>query len=225
MEWINEPPCNAMTLKLSDPAGGKLELIGPATSARMGGGVVAAMGATFSSVALPFLRLPIPAPFKLMPLAFGVIGGGMGALGLAFATANASVLFERGKGVRFRWKLATRRERELFIPAKDIAAIDISRSEHDVKDSSGFSSTTHYHYRLHVVTTEGKAVQFESFSLQTQARIRKEQIEAVLRPTRPARKTTAAKKTGARKTSVARKSPPARKAATARKTTGAERAR
>ncbi|MFL5345910.1 MAG: hypothetical protein ACJ8AT_14060 [Hyalangium sp.] len=232
MEWINEPPCHAMTLKLSDPTTGKLELIGPAPSARVGGGLVAAMGATFGSVALPFLRLPFPAPFKLIPLTLGLVGGGMGAAGLAFATANASVLFERGKGVRFRWKLATRPQKELFIPVKDIAGIDISRGEHAVKDSSGFTSTR-YHYGLHVVTTEGKAVQFESFSLQTQARLRKEQIEAVLRPVeverkrgnKPARKKTAAKSTGASKKTTARKSPPARKAATARKTTRAEHTR
>lgn len=229
MQWINEPPCHAMTLKLSDPAAGKLELIGPASSARVGGGLMAAMGATMGSMALPFLRLPFPAPFKLIPLTIGLVGGGMGTLGLAFATANASVLFERGKGVRFRWKLATRPQKELFIPVKDIAGVDISRGEHPVKDSSGFHSTA-YHYGLHVVTTEGKAVQFEAFSLQTQAQLRKQQIEAVLRPlegkNKPARKAAKAKAPGARKqTTTARKSPPARKAAAARKTTGAGRAR
>jgi hypothetical protein len=219
MEWINELPCSAMTLKLSDPAGGKLELIGPGASSRVGGGVMAAMGATFSSAALPFLRAPIPAPFKLVPLAFGLIGGGVGALGLALATANTSVLFERDKGVRFRWKVAAMRQRELFIPAKDIAGIDISRGEHPAKDSDGFT-TTRYHYALHVVTKEGKAVAFESFSLQTQARLRKEQIEAVLSPVQRKRK-----RKPADALKPARKTTPARKASPARKKTGAPRAR
>ena len=151
MEWINEPPCYTMKLELSDLAAGKLELSGPAGSERLAGGVIAAVGATFSTTALTFLRAPIPMPFKLVPLAIGLVGGGLGALGAASATGDASVLFERGKGVRFRWRLMPLRQRELFIPAKDIAGLEILRSEYHSKDSHGFSSTS-YRYRLIVVT-------------------------------------------------------------------------
>jgi hypothetical protein len=200
MEWINEPPSYAMTLKLSDPAGGKLELVGPATSERVKGGIIAAVGATFSTAALPFFRAPFPAPipwpFKLVPLAVGLVGGGIGALGVAIATGEASVLFERKKGVRFRWKLGPLPQRELFVPAKEIAEIELSRTVRHSEDRHGFS-TTSVHYQLHVVTTSGKAVAFESFPLQAQAKLRQTQIERVMRPTR--------KTAGARKPAGARK--------------------
>jgi hypothetical protein len=181
MEWFNDPPCYGMAVKASDPAAGKLELIGPATSERVKGGVMAAMGATFGTFALPFFRAPFPAPFKLIPLAFTLIGGGLGTLGMAVATSEASALFERGKGVRFRWKFGPMRPRELFIPTKDISGFEISRSEHHSQERNGFSST-HVTYELHLVTKTGKAVAFESFPLQAQAQLRKEQVEAMMRP-------------------------------------------
>jgi hypothetical protein len=183
MEWINEPPCHSMKLELSDPVAGKLELSGPGRSERMMGGAVAAIGATFATTALRFLRtpIPVPMPFKLVPLAIGLVGSGVGAAGMAAATGTISVLFERGKGVTFRWRLLPLRARELFIPADEIAALDISRTVHSSRDSSGFS-TEHFRYQLNVVRKTGQAVPFESFGLHTQARLRKEQIEAVMRP-------------------------------------------
>jgi hypothetical protein len=104
----------------------------------------------------------------------------MGALGMAVATGESSVLFERGKGVRFRWTLRPLRPRELFIPVKDISQLEISRVESSSNDGHGARSTR-VHYELHVVTQEGKAVALESFSLQAQAKLRQAQIEAVLR--------------------------------------------
>jgi hypothetical protein len=184
MEWINDPPCYGMAVKQSDSVAGKLELIGPATAERVKGGVMAAMGAAFGTFALPFLRAPFPAPFKLIPLAFTVIGGGLGTLGVAVATSEASASFGRGKGARFRWKIGPLRARELFVPEKDIAGFEVSRSEHHSQDRNGFS-TTHVSYELHLVTKAGKAVAFESFRLHAQAQLRREQVEAVLRPAKP----------------------------------------
>lgn len=123
MEWLNDPPCYGMTVKLSDLAAGQLELIGPATSERVKGGVMAAMGATFGTFALPFFRAPLPAPAKLIPLAFTLIGGGLGTLGVAVATSKASALFERGKGAWFRWKIeAVMRPAKAKAPRKKAAA-------------------------------------------------------------------------------------------------------
>jgi hypothetical protein len=196
MKWFNDPPCYGMAVKLSDSAAGKLELIGPATSERVKGGVMAAMGATFGSFALPFFRAPFPAPFKLIPLAFTLIGGGLGTLGVAVATSEVSALFERGKGARFRWKIGPLRPRELFVPAKDIAGFEVSRRVHHSQDHNGFSSTD-VTYELHLVTKAGKAVAFESFALGAQAKLRLEQVEALMSPAKPKapRKKAAARKT------------------------------
>ncbi len=201
MEWFNDPPCYGMAPKVTDLAAGKLELIGPVTSTRVKGGVMAAMGATFGTFALPFFRAPFPLPFKIVPLAFTLIGGGIGTLGVALATAESSALFERGKGIRFRWKLGPMRRRELFIPEKDIAGFEVSHSVHHSENRNGFSST-HVTYELHVVTKAGKAVAFESFPLQAQAKLRQEQVEAVMRP---AQAKAPRKKAAARKTARASK--------------------
>lgn len=232
MQWINEPPAYAMKLKRSDPEGGTLELTGPAASARVKGGIMAAVGATFTTAALPFFRnpfpvpIPIPLPLKLIPLAVSLVGGGVGALGIALATGQSSVLFKRSKGVRFRWKLGMMRPRELFVPAQDIAQVELSRHEHHTRDKHGFSDTT-VHYQLHVVTTAGKAIAFESFSLHAQAKIRQQQIEDVLRPASqppraskpsgPAKPARALKTAGARKPAGARKTAAPQKRPTARK--------
>ncbi len=181
MKWINDPPCCHMNLELSDPAAGKLLLAGPAASDRVEGGVLGAVGAVFSSVALPFLRAPIPAPLKLMPLAFGLVGSGLGAFGLAVATGKISASFERAKGARFRWTLGPMRERELFIPAKEIKGFEIARVTDHSENSRGRISVQII-YRLNLVTNTGRAVPFETFQLETQAKLRQEQIEAVLRP-------------------------------------------
>lgn len=190
MEWLDEPPCTGMNVQVSDAK--KLELSGPAASTRMKGGFMAAIGAVFGSGALPFLRAPIPLPFKVVPLLVGAVGSGIGALGVAAATAKTSVLFERDKGVRFRWKVGPMRQREIFIPVKEIAAFEVSRRVHSVSsDKHGFGGSTFTTYRLNVVTKAGKALGVEEFGLQTQAKLRQDAIEAVLRLGEPAQKTKA----------------------------------
>lgn len=223
MQWINEPPCHSMNLEQSDLVAGKLALSGPGRSERMAGGFVAAVGATFATTAMRFLRtpIPVPMPFKLIPVAIGLVGSGVGAAGAAAATGSISVLFERGKGVTFRWRILPLRARELFIPADEIAALDISRTVHTSKDSVGFS-TEHFRYQLNVVRKTGEAVPFESFGLHTQARLRKEQIEAVMRPVEPP---VESKPTRTRKKAPPRKKAPARKKTSARETSRAPRTR
>jgi hypothetical protein len=66
MRWLDEPP--AVGLNVEHEAPGVLHLTGPTTSDRVKGGAVAAFGAGFTAFAVPFLRLPIPGPFKLVPL-------------------------------------------------------------------------------------------------------------------------------------------------------------
>jgi hypothetical protein len=181
MEWLDEPPCTALTLQRSDLDAGKLELSGPAPASRMVGGFMTAFGAAFASGVIPFLRAPIPMPFKLVPLVVGGVGGGIAALGAAAATAKVSVLVERDKGVRFRWKFGPLRQREEFIPVEEIAALEVSHSVHTVNsDKHGFGGSTVMTYRLNLVTRAGKALGLESFGLHTQAKLRQEAIEAVL---------------------------------------------
>ena len=67
------------------------------------------------------------------------------------------------------------------VPAKDIAAFEVTRSVHQSQDRNGFSSS-HVTYELHLVTKTGKAVGFESFALGAQAKLRQEQVEALMRP-------------------------------------------
>jgi hypothetical protein len=180
MEWLDEPPCTALKLEVSDLDAGKLELSGPVASQRMVGGFMTAFGAAFASGVIPFLRAPIPMPFKLIPLALGGVGGGIAALGAATATAKVSVLVARDKGVRFRWKFGPLRQREEFIPVKDIVALEVSHSTHVRSDKHGFGHDTVTTYRLNLVTRAGKALGIEAFGLRTQAKLRQEQIEAVL---------------------------------------------
>lgn len=209
MQWLNDPPCNEMKLELFDPGAGRLELSGPTTSERVNAGVVAALGATFTSATLPFLRAPIPMPFKLVPAVFGLVGTGLGALGLANATGQASVSFERGKGVRFRWKLGPMRPRELLIPTQDIADFELTFTEQRDTNSRGFSTGTSYTYFLNLVTKAGKAIAVEHFPLRAQAQLRKEQAERVLglgrhEPKSPPR-TTSRTTGGRRATGVSRR--------------------
>lgn len=189
MQWLDEPPCTALDLQLSEPDNGKLELSGPTASSRVVGGFMTAFGAVFASGALPFLRAPIPMPFKLIPLVFGGVGSGLAALGAAAATAKVSVTIERAKGVRFRWKFGPLGQREAFFPVEQIEALEVSSSSRGVgSDKHGFSTSTVTTYRLNLVTREGKAVGLEEFGLQTQAKLRKEAVEAVLGLGQPVRK-------------------------------------
>jgi hypothetical protein len=205
MEWLERPPCTEMSVKISAPRAGRLELTGPSKSARVKSGTLAAFGATFGAFALPFLRAPVPAPFKVIPALFGAVGAGLTALGAAAASMEISVLFERGKGVRFRWKYPVLEQREIFVPMAEIADFEVVRTEQTIRTDSdrrfGGSGSTIVRYELVLVTKAGKALGIEEFSLNTQAKLRQEQIEEVLRRGKAEEKPKPRQQRGRRKAS------------------------
>lgn len=189
MQWLSTPPCPRMEVKVSDPEHGVLELTGPAFEERVISGAAAAFGAGFTAFALRFLRLPIPPPFKVVPLVLTAAGAGITALGASGATAQHSVRIERGRGISFRWRFGPRGFRTLHLPAEEIEEFEVTT--HEVASSNnefGFSAGSRPSrtvYRLVVVTKDGKAWNLESFGTRAQARLRKERIEEILEPGQP----------------------------------------
>jgi hypothetical protein len=146
-----------------------------------------------AATAWTFLKLPFPAPWKLIPLVMAATGGGMAALGVTAAVADVRVEVERGKGIRFRWHPRPLPERELFVAEREIAAYEVKT--HVVKTGDGMSSfreTSVTTFRLMVVTRAGQAYAIEEFPLSVQAEMRRDQIQRALGRARakaaPARK-------------------------------------
>lgn len=158
---------------------GLLELEGPQVFAKAAGVGAAALGATFAVNALRFIRLPVPMPFKLIPIAIGVVGGSVAALGLTSATSKHWMRVTVD-GIELRWRLGPLKEKTLTIPAAQIAAVEVESRMHTSTDDNGFSHTS-VSFRLQAVTKDGKAQALEDFGLSAQATLRKEQIERVLR--------------------------------------------
>jgi hypothetical protein len=192
MEWVNEPPCTELAVEKEDARAGRLTLVGPRPGARVKGGLLAAMGTAMAATAWTFLKLPFPAPWKVIPLVMAATGGGMAALGVTAAVADVRVEVERGKGIRFRWHPRPLPERELFVALGEIAAYEVKTNV--VKTGDGMSSfrevsvTT---FRLMLVTRSGQAYAIEEFPLSSQAELRRDQIQRVLGRARgegPARK-------------------------------------
>jgi hypothetical protein len=180
MKWIDAPPCGRMDLVTAND--GLLDLEGPSVLARAVGAGAAAFGATFATTALGFIRLPVPMPFKLIPIAFGVIGGSVAALGLGSAVSKHWVRVTR-EGIEQRWRWGPLKERSVQVPAAQIVDVEVQSLVHTSTDD--FGSQTSVSYRLHVVTKDGKAHAIEDFGLSAQAKLRKEQIERILgRPSR-----------------------------------------
>ena len=178
--FFTKPPCNQLKVKSSGPR--VLELEGPVLSQRVAGGVVAAFGAGFAAFALGFLKAPFPAPFKVIPLALGAAGTGMSAMGIFGAISEQSVRVDAGRGVTFRWKPGPLQPRELVVKAADIAAFEVVHQveRHSTHDGS-MDSTTDF-YRLSLVTRDGQDLPVERFGTRTQAALRKEQMEHLLKP-------------------------------------------
>jgi len=182
MKWIDAPPCGRMDVKTSSES--LLELEGPSMLTRAVGVGTAAFGATFASVALPFLRLPVPMPFKLIPVAFGVLGGSMAALGLGTAVSKHWVRVTP-EGISLRWRWGPLKERALQLDAAQLAALEVQSVVKTGTDDQGYSHTS-VTYRLQAVTRDGKAHAIEEFSLSAQAVLRKQQVERILgRPVTP----------------------------------------
>src|SRR5512140_1666574 len=159
MRWIDEPPCTR--LELVEARDGRLELKGPTTGTRVMGGLTAGFGTMFGAFAAPFLRLPFPAPFKLIPLAFVAVGSGLGALGAATATSSVQVIAERRRGLTFRWRVLPMKEKTLRIPSDEIDAFEVSTHQTTHSGDDALGSTTVTTGRVNVGTRAGKALAIE----------------------------------------------------------------
>jgi hypothetical protein len=189
MEWLNEPPCTELAVEKEDSRSGRLTLIGPRAGARVKGGILAAMGTAMAATALSFLKMPFPAPWKVIPLVMAATGGGMAALGATAAVADVRLEVERGKGLRFRWHPRPLPERELFVPVADIAAYEVKTNVVRTSDGmSSFRETAVTTFRLMVVTRSGQAYAIEEFQLSVQAELRRDQIQRALGKPGPAPK-------------------------------------
>lgn len=181
MEWVNEPPCTQLSVERNDPRAGKLTLFGPRGGARVKSGVMAAIGTAMAATAWSFLKLPFPAPWKVIPLVMTATGGGLAALGVTGAVSDVRVEVERGKGIRFRWHPRPFPEREVFVPQGEIGSYEVKT--HVVKTGDGMSSfreTAETSYRLMLVTRDGQAYAIEEFGLSAQAELRRDHIQRTL---------------------------------------------
>jgi hypothetical protein len=172
-----------MKVKVSDRERGVLELEGPALPARLVGGAAAVFGAGFTARTLPFLRLPIPFPFKLIPLTMAAVGSGLTLAGAIAASAACSVHIERKKGLTFRWHLRPFAPRERQVSPADMADFEVTRHEYTSSSNDSFpTSRSRAVYRLVLVTKAGEALPFEEFATRAQAMLRQEAIAEVLGP-------------------------------------------
>jgi hypothetical protein len=181
MEWVTEPPCTELDVERDDSAKGLLILKGPRGVARAKGGLVAAMGAAFAAGAVAILRAaPLPGPWKLIPAVMAVTGGGMAAAGAVAAVSDVRIQVERGKGIRWSWRPRPAPEREVFLPAKDIANFEVKTNV--TRTSSQFSFQDHSvtTFALMVIDRQGKAYAIEEFNLHAQAELRQDQIQKAL---------------------------------------------
>ena len=170
MRWFATPPCPRMDLAQSTKT--LIRLTGPSTAARISGGATAAFGGVFAAMSLRFLRLPIPAPFKLIPLALTAIGAGAAAAGASTALASCSVEAKRGAGLTFRWKLPGLEERSLTLRTKELESFEVTTHEHHRSNDYGPDDVV-TEYRLVAITRDGRAFPFESHGTRTQANLRK----------------------------------------------------
>ena len=180
MEWVTEPPCTELEVERDEASKGILVLKGPRGMARAKGGLVAAMGAAFTAGAVAFLRMPLPKAWKLIPAAMAITGGGMAAMGAVAAISDVRISVERGKGIRWSWRPRPAPEREIFLPAQDVAAFEVKTNI--TRTSSQFSFQDHSvtTFSLMVIDKKGKAYAIEEFGLAQQAELRREQIQKAL---------------------------------------------
>jgi hypothetical protein len=173
-----------MELKYADVAAGRMQL-SLHVSERIGSGLIAAFGGGFATVAMSFLRAPVPAPFKIVPLAFLFVGAGLGTFGALGAMAEFVIEVERGRGVTFRWRRG-RRRREAHVADSEIETFAVT--PHAVHRGAAFSNEVpltnqdwvEFQYRLVLVTKSGEAYPVDNFNLPRQALIRQRLIEDVL---------------------------------------------
>ena len=177
MRWFDSPPCPRMDVTHSTETA--LTLSGPSTATRVVGGATAAFGGVFATMGLRFLRLPIPGPFKLIPLAFTAIGAGVVAVGTSTAFSSCSVEAKRGTGLTLRWKLPGLEERLLELRSQELEAFEVTAHEHHHSNDHGPDDVV-TEYRLVAITKDGRAFPFESHGTRAQANLRKVAFEKIL---------------------------------------------
>ncbi|MEW5739734.1 MAG: hypothetical protein AB1938_12455 [Myxococcota bacterium] len=176
MRWIDTPPC--VSLEIAEESPGRLLLKGPSKGARFVSGANAAVSGLLAGVGLRLLRLPIPGPFKLIPLAFAAVGGGLAAYGAATALSDVSLDVDKD-GLTAKWKAPALSEKSLHLAAKELAGFEITTHAHTARDTFGDERAV-YEHRLVVVTNDGRALPLESFFTRTQAELQQRAIEARL---------------------------------------------
>lgn len=177
MRWFDTPPCPTLDATLISDE--RISLRGPSTGARVAGGATAVFGGVFGTIGASFLRLPIPLPFKLIPIVFTAIGGGVAAAGSAAALSRCSVEAARGEGLTLRWKLPLRDEQTLVLRSEELSEFEVTEHAHDSSDDFGNEHRV-MEFRLVAITKDGRAFAFEAHGTRAQARLRKEAFEKVL---------------------------------------------
>jgi hypothetical protein len=177
MRWFDSPPCTRMDVTITTPD--HLMLSGPSTGTRVVGGATAAFGGVFATFGLRFLRLPIPAPFKLIPLAFTAVGAGIAAAGTSAALSNCSVEAKRGEGLTLRWKLPVRDERTVKLRPDELEDFEVTEHAQHSSNEYGPDHVT-MEFRVVAITKDGRAFELEALGTRTQARLRQEALQKIL---------------------------------------------
>jgi hypothetical protein len=169
-----------MKLKSHDEEAGRLVLeLGD--SARVSGGLMTAAGGMAASFALKMLRLPVPLPFKLIPLGVLGVGAGVGAMGAFTAFADYTITVERGVGVTFRWKWGPRDPQELHVTPEEIEDFEIVRASHTRGVGVGPGTDEVVTHRLMLITKKGAAYGLDELATETQAKLRRRMIRRALK--------------------------------------------
>ncbi|MBN2361990.1 MAG: hypothetical protein JXR83_21240 [Deltaproteobacteria bacterium] len=177
MRWFKDPPCLPMQITLHDAESGRLELDESGFDRLWNAGLFTGVGALVTGFGLKIARWT-PGPMKLAPLAVATAGGASTALGVMSGLAHHNISFERGQGVRLRWRFGRARPRELRIAADRIAAFEVVHRSR--RGGARDLERAESYYRLLLVTVDGAAIPLEEFGTRTQAELRQALIEQVL---------------------------------------------
>lgn len=166
-----------MKVSLHDVTAGRLELDESSFDRFWNAGLFTTVGAFMAGIGLKLVRW-VPGPAKLVPLAVATAGGASATLGVMSGLSHHNISFERGQGVRLRWRFGRGRPRELRVAQDKIAAFEVvhrtrTTKENDIEREQDF-------YLLMLVDIDGKSIALEEFGTRTQAKLRQQMVEQVL---------------------------------------------
>lgn len=179
MRWLDTPPCAPLDVK--EQSASRVLLTGPSATSRLTGGVTAAAGSAIAGFGLRLLRLPIPGPARLVPLAFTAVGGGVAALGAVTALSSCS-LEASPTGLTITWKVPLRDERRLQLERDSLAALEVTTHHFEGSQEGAGRGMRTYEFRLVAVTKDGRAVELEVFGTRAQAELRRDTLSKALGP-------------------------------------------